>query len=120
METAELIDPHHVRRDLRQLEGAIKRREFEISDAIYKTLANHMAQIVVNGTERGKTAAAKVLIALAEFNRTVNEPGQPKQTTINVGVNVENNTDSGRTLANQIAERIRIERVSEGDSQRVT
>jgi hypothetical protein len=66
MTTTELIDPHHVRRDLRQLEGAIARKEFFINDAVYKTLGNYLAEIVVKGTNREKTAAARVLIAMAD------------------------------------------------------
>ena len=112
---AELIDNRHTRRDLRQLESAI-RKGFKIGDAVYDTLANHMAQIVTKGNNREKTAAAKVLIAMAEFNEKQEQPQRQPQTTINVGVKVDNaNSGSGRTLASQVVERIRLARLS-GDN----
>jgi len=108
---AELIDNHHARRDLRQLESAI-RKGFKIGDAVYDTLANHMAQIVTKGNNREKTAAAKVLIAMAEFNARQEQPQQQPQTVVNVGVNVDNRTDDKPLSALQFAEQYRAQRVS--------
>ena len=104
-----LTDPGHIHQDLKQIESAIRRREFAITDAVYKTLANHMAAIVMKGSERNKIAAARVIVAMSEFNRR-QEPQQIPQTTINVGVNVDNRTDAGRDPLMALGERIKAAR----------
>jgi hypothetical protein len=103
-----LTDPAHTRRDVRMIESAI-RKGFEIPEAIYQSLAKHMSMIVAKGTNREKTAAARVLLAMAEFN---DKPNQQAQTTVNVGVQV-NGVDAKRDRTLAIAERIRAGRVLE-------
>ena len=111
---AELIDPNHVRRDLREVESAI-RKGFEIPDVIYQRTAHVVGKLLNEGKAREKLAAARVLIAMAEFNEGLNQKQQP-QTTVNVGVKIDNTSNAGRTLASEIAERIRAERLLGGSS----
>jgi len=109
---SELIDPQHARRDLKQLEGAI-RKGFRIPDAIYDNAAVIMGQILSKGNNREKVAAARVIVAM----NAQNNPQPQQQTMVNVGVKIENNnSDAGRTLASQIVDRIRTARISGNDS----
>jgi hypothetical protein len=112
---AELIDPNHVRRDLREVESAI-RKGFEIPDVIYQRTAHVVGKLLNEGKAREKLAAARVLIAMAEFNEGLNQKQQQPQTTVNVGVKIDNTSNAGRTLASEIAERIRAERLLGGSS----
>ena len=113
---SELIDPLHARRDLRQLETAVK-KGFKIPDALYDQMASIMGQILAKGNNREKTAAARVIVAIAEFNESLNPPTPPQtQTTINVGVNVANIADTGRDPLLAIAERIAAGGVSSANS----
>ncbi len=68
-----------------------------------------------NQADKNSTNAAKVLAQLVEQNRKrqqANNPRPVNQPTVNVGVQVNGNPQSGRMLASTILERIRIEGVS--------
>lgn len=94
---AELIDPHHVRRDLRQLESAI-RKGFVIADVIYERTASTLAQILAKGKDRDKIAAARVIVALAEFNEKLQPQPQhiKHHHTHDIGPVTEANIDQQR------------------------
>lgn len=111
MGETELIDPRHSRRDMKMVEAALKRPGFEIGESVFKSLALHMSQIVSKGSNREKTAAARVLLAMAEFNRA-NEPGPAPQTNINVGVKIDARPDSGGDPLLALTERIAARRIS--------
>ena len=109
-----LTDHSHIRGDLRAIESSIK-AGWKIPEVLYDQLATHMGKIVARGSNREKTAAARVLVAMHGQNVPV---PLPAQTTINVGVKVEQSPDGGRSLASQIVERIRAERLSGDDPGR--
>lgn len=70
-----------------------------------------------NVADKNAIAASRALAALVAQNQRDEHPQQgPKQPTINVGVQVNGNPQSGRTLASQIVERIRLGGVSSVDS----
>ena len=106
---ADLIDPHHTRRDLRQVETAIK-KGWKIPDQIFEQAAIVIGKILASGADREKIAAARVLVAMNAQNNPVAAIG----TTINVGVNVENNTVTGAGIARSIVEQIRAEESAGG------
>lgn len=94
------------------VESALKRPGFEIGESVFKSLALHMSQIVSKGSNREKTAAARVLLAMAEFNRA-NDPAPvpAPQTNINVGVKIDARPDSGGDPLLALAERIAARRI---------
>ena len=71
--------------------------------------------------DRNATAAARVLVAMMAQNQRDEQPQrQAAAPVVNVGVQVNGNTQPGRTLASSIAQRIRLERLPadapDGDS----
>jgi hypothetical protein len=67
LEEIALIDPGHVRRDLRQLESAIS-RGWDIPDLLLKQLPLAMAKIVKEGSRREATNATRVIVAMQRQN----------------------------------------------------
>jgi hypothetical protein len=65
-----LTDPGHIRQDLKQIEQSL-RRGFEIPDVLYQRTAYVVGKLLNEGKAREKLAAARVVIALAEFNRSL-------------------------------------------------
>jgi hypothetical protein len=85
-----------------------------------------VASITADGREvndedkatRNSIAAARVLVAMIGQNQRDELPhGGPLPPVVNVGVQVNGNPQPGRTLASQIAQRIRAERLSGNPSQ---
>lgn len=114
--TAELLtDPNHIRQDLQYIATAI-RHDWDIPEQLLSTLPKVAGAIAIKGKPSQQVAAMKVLLAMKEQNDKRDQPPQKPQTTINVGVKVENNSDTGRNLASQIVKRIRLERVSGNDT----
>ena len=64
---ADLVAPGHERRDLRDIKSAV-RKGWKIPDVLFNELATQMGLIVKNGTNREKTQAAQVLLAMHESN----------------------------------------------------
>lgn len=107
MPTELLTDPGHTRRDLRQLEAAIRNPEFEIPEAIFKSAPAIIGTVLAKGTPREKTAAARVLVAMAKFNRDNAPPPQyivqAHQHRHQIDVTTENLDEHKRRLAARIA-----------------
>ncbi len=62
-----LTNPGHVRGDLRTLERGI-RKGWDIPEAVFQKAAVIIANILQNGTNREKIAAARALVAMNEQN----------------------------------------------------
>ena len=102
-----LTDPSHTRSDLRQIESAI-RRGFDIPDVLYQRTAHVIGKLLNEGKAREKLAAARVVIALAEFNRSLEPvPSQVEHThTHEIGpVTVDNLAEHKRRLLDEIGTR---------------
>ena len=109
--TAELLsDPSHIRGDLRMMETHIRSQPIEIADAVVAAMPKVMTTLLLKGKPREQLAAGKLLLAFMEYNQSLN-PKTPPQTTINVGVKVENNSDTGRNRASKVLERLRLDGV---------
>ena len=66
-----LSDPKHIRGDLRQIEQSL-RRGFDIPDLLFNRTAHVVGQLLKDGKPaREQLAAARVVIALAEYNRSL-------------------------------------------------
>ena len=102
-------DAMGVRSELKMLEQAII-HQWKIPAELYETLPVRCLDHIVNGTRREANAAMRVLLAMQQQNIAVQ---MPTKTQVNVGVQIANNTDTGRVSARAIVERIRSERVSE-------
>mgnify|MGYP003338111204 CR=1 FL=1 len=96
------------RSDVRRIEQALRNR-WELPQRLFEALPAAMMKLLVNGTARDQIAAARVLVQLNAQNTQPQERAAP---VVNVGVQVNGNPQAGRTLASEIAERIRIERLS--------
>lgn len=105
MATELLTDPGHTRSDLRQIESAI-RKGWVIPDMVLDALPKTMAVIALKGKPRDQIAAAKVLLAM-KGQSDKPEVAAPQQTVVNVGVNVDNRTDTERDPLLAIAERVK-------------
>jgi hypothetical protein len=101
---SELIDDHHRRRDLKLAERAI-RNGWVIPEGILEALPKIAANLALTGSSREKVAAIRVILAMKEQNDRPD--AQVPQTTINVGVSVDNRIDEQRVRTLAIAERIR-------------
>ena len=97
------------RSDVRRIEQALRNR-WELPQRLFEALPAAMMKLLVNGTSRDQIAAARVLVQLNAQNTQPQERAAP---VVNVGVQVNGNPQAGRTLASEIAERIRIERLSQ-------
>jgi hypothetical protein len=99
-----------------QLIGQAVRKGWKIPDLLLDRLPAALAKIVTEGEPRHKIAAAKVLVQMHDSNsRTAG--GGTGGPVVNVGVQVNGNPQSGRNLATQIAQRIRLERLSADASE---
>lgn len=114
MSTTELLtDPGHVREDIRLMEQAVKRSiknpEIPISPAIIDAMPKVVGTILVKGQPREQLRAGQLLLAFLEYNKSLNPPETqaPQPTVVNVGVNVDNRSDSKPLTAVQFAERFR-------------
>ena len=94
-----LTDPGHIRSDLRQIESAI-RRGFDIPDVLYQRTAHVVGKLLNEGKAREKLAAARVVIALAEFNRSLEPvPAQIEHHhTHDIGPVTEDNLEAQRAI----------------------
>lgn len=68
--------------------------------------------------DKNSIAASKALALLVGQNQKDTQPKQSTQPVVQVGVQVNGNPQSGRTLAGEIVKRLRIGGVSSGDSGR--
>lgn len=77
---SELIDPHHMRSDLRQYAAAV-RRGWILPEKVHSFVPAMMLQIVAKGKHRDAIAAAKVLAVMHQQNDgcgpIVLEPEEP-------------------------------------------
>ena len=137
------VHPEEAHADMQLVNMAIKQR-FPITQTIAKKLVRRLMEVTEKKTvkiavgegvfdcestaDKNANAATKTLLAMAAINqrdeiehsrRTGPQKQQP-QTTINVGVKVDNHTDTGRTLASKVLQRIRNGNISEGVSGRST
>jgi len=109
-----LSDPKHIRGDLAIIRTAI-RRGYEIPDELLLVLPKIAGALVLDKTEKGQVRlkAIQTIMAMKESNDRAENPQPVPQTTVNVGVKIDNaNLGVGRTLAAQIVERIRAARIS--------
>lgn len=115
-----LTDPGHFREDLRMVRQGI-RNGWDIPEALLSALPKVAGAIALDKTE-SKTVRLKAIETIWKMKAQNDqpEPQSPAQTTINVGVKVEQAADGGRSLASQIVERIRADRLSRNDSGRLT
>lgn len=137
--TALLRDLNHPSADTSLIVKAVEKR-FPITQAIAKKLVRRLAEVVEKKTvpvatkdgvfdceataDKNAIAAGNALRAMAAMNQrdeleAIRRSGPQKpqpQTTINVGVNVDNRTDERRNLTLAIAERVRAGRVLVSDS----
>lgn len=126
-----------VKSDAAMIVSAVEKR-FPITQTIAKKLVRRLASITEKTTvqiatkdgvfdceataDKNAIAAGNALRAMAAMNQRDeleairrNNPKQQPQTTINVGVNVDNRTDERRNLTLAIAERVRAGRVLVSD-----
>jgi hypothetical protein len=92
-----LSDPSHTRQDLAEIERSL-RRGFEIPDVLYQRTAHVVGKLLNEGKAREKLAAARVVIALAEFNRSLQPlPAQVEHHhTHDIGPVTESNIEAQR------------------------
>jgi hypothetical protein len=100
---AEMFAEGHRRGDLRMVERAIK-NGWDIPESLLEALPKIAANLALTGNPREKISAMRVILAMKEQN---DRPEPNQQTTINVGVNVDNRIDDQRAKTLAIAERIR-------------
>jgi hypothetical protein len=135
--TALLHVDSQVKSDAAMIVSAVEKR-FPITQTIAKKLVRRLASITEKTTvqiatkdgvfdceataDKNAIAAGNALRAMAAMNQRDeleamrrNNPKQQPQTTINVGVNVDNRTDERRNLTLAIAERVRAGRVLVSD-----
>jgi hypothetical protein len=131
---ADLSDHKQVLTDARLMARAVRERwpiDEEKRAAIVNRLcrivdAEEVATITGDGRQvmdedkaaRNSIAAARVLVSMIGQNQRDEAPrGGPPAPVVNVGVQVNGNPQPGRTLATQIAQRIRTERLSQHASE---
>lgn len=132
--TALLTSPENAKSDTAIIITAVEKR-FPITQTIAKKLVRRLAEITEKKTvpvatkdgvfdceataDKNAIAAGNALRAMAAMNQrdeieAIRRSGPPKpqpQTTINVGVNVDNRTDERRNLTLAIADRVRAGRI---------
>lgn len=113
MTTELLTDPGHVRQDMQLMEHTVKRStknpEIPIPEAVIAAMPKVAGAILLKGNQREQLRAGALLLSFMEYNKSLNPP-QPQQqqpTVVNVGVNVDNRTESKPLTAVQFAERFR-------------
>ena len=120
MTTELLTDPGHSRADLATVRRAI-REGWDIPEQLLSALPKIAGAMALNAKEKSpvRLKAIATIIKMKEQNDKPDTPNVPQpqpQTTINVGVNVDNRTDERRNLTLAIAERVRAGRVLVIDS----
>lgn len=106
MATTELLtNQSHSREDLRMVESAI-RKGWVIPEQLLESLPKIAGLMALKGKPRDQIAAMKVLLAMKEQNSDEESPKPQPQTTINVGVNVENVPNTGRGIASAVLARL--------------
>ena len=113
MTTELLTDTGHNREDMRLMEQAVDRSkknpEILIPEAVIAAMPKVAGAILLKGNQREQLRAGALLLSFMEYNKSLNPP-QPQQqqpTVVNVGVNVDNRTESKPLTAVQFAERFR-------------
>lgn len=113
MTTEILTDSGHSREDMRLMEQAVDRSkknpEIPIPEAVIAAMPKVAGAILLKGNKREQLRAGALLLSFMEYNKSLNPP-QPQQqqpTVVNVGVNVDNRTESKPLTAVQFAERFR-------------
>ena len=117
MTTELLTDPGHTRADLAKVRRAI-REGWDIPEQLLSALPKIAGAMAVNPKEKAavRLKAIATIIKMKEQNDKPEPSTTPQpQTTIIVGVNVDNRTDERRNLTLAIAERVRAGRVLVSD-----
>ena len=78
MAEVELLKPGSVRGDLKLIEQSLKTPGWEIPEKLLETLPKIMGSIALTGTNREKTAATRVVVAMKRFNEMAIENQTPK------------------------------------------
>ena len=115
MTTELLTDPGHSRADLATVRRAI-REGWDIPEQLLSALPKIAGAMALNAKEKSpvRLKAIATIIKMKEQNDKPDTPSVPQpqpQTTINVGVNVDNRIDERRTQTLAIAERVRAGRI---------
>jgi hypothetical protein len=118
MTTELLTDPGHTRGDLQMIRQAI-RHGWEIPEQLLSALPKVAGAMALDKKEKSVTRlkAMETILKMKEANDRADgtdkpqTPPQPPQTTINVGVSVDNRTDTGRDPLLAIGERIQAARI---------
>lgn len=97
---------------VKRLAEIVEKREVAVVDS--KGGVNYDESIA----DKNSIAASKALALLVSQNQKDTQPKQSTQPVVQVGVQVNGNPQSGRTLAGEIVKRLRIGGVSSGDSGR--
>ena len=97
---------------VKRLAEIVEKREVAVVDS--KGGVNYDESIA----DKNSIAASKALALLVGQNQKDTQPKQSTQPVVQVGVQVNGNPQSGRTLAGEIVKRLRIGGVSSGDSGR--
>jgi hypothetical protein len=108
-------DPGHTRADLNLLTRSLVEK-WDIPSELLQKLPLILGKIAVTGKPREQIAAAKNLMLMKQYNDEIDSPKAPSQTSINVGVAVDNRTHSGRDRLAEIAARITARRLALGSS----
>lgn len=117
MQTELLTEPAHVRSDMKQMEAAVRRStknpEIPIPPAVIEAMPKVAGSILLKGGPREQLRAGQLILAFMEYNKSLNppEPRQHVPAVVNVGVNVDNRTDSQSLTALQFAQRYREEKL---------
>jgi hypothetical protein len=108
-------DPGHTRADLNILTKSLVEK-WEIPSELLQKLPLILGKIAVTGKPREQIAAAKNLMLMKQYNDEIDSPKTPSQTSITVGVAVDNRTQSGRDRLAEIAARLAARRLAVGPS----
>lgn len=109
-----LTDPGHTRQDLAMIRQAV-RKGWDIPEQLLSALPKVAGAMALDKNEKSavRLKAMETILKMKESNdqadgvdKPQHQPQQP-QTTINVGVNVDNRTDAGRDPLLAIAERVK-------------
>lgn len=93
------------------VDRSIKHPEIPIPEAVIEAMPKIVSNMMLrSGDERVKLRASALLLSFMEYNKSLNAP-QSQGTTVNVGVKVDNRSDSSRAL--ELIERFRSGQISE-------
>lgn len=122
MTTELLTDPGHLRSDLQMITTAI-RRGYDIPDELIAALPKVAGSLMLDKNQKGQVRlkAIDALMAMKAADdraKGIDKPqGPPPQTTVNVGVKIENNSNAGTSLAREVLEQLRLDGVPERISE---